>query len=71
MEFGGLPLEWVKSYFCNGSQFVEFNNYRFLGVLLDDNVTWKSYLSGARNVNFWKISVRETIWDLEFSEHLL
>ena len=24
----GLPLEWVKSYFCNRSQFVEFNNYR-------------------------------------------
>ena len=45
MEFGGLRLEWVKSYFSNGSQFVEFNNYRFLGVLLDDNVTWKSHLS--------------------------
>ena len=27
--------------------------------------------SGAPNVNFWKISVRKTIWDLEFSEHLL
>ena len=24
----GLPLEWVKSYFCNRSQFVEFNKYR-------------------------------------------
>ena len=27
--------------------------------------------SGAPNDNFWKISVRKTIWDLEFSEHLL
>ena len=26
--------------------------------------------SGAPNVNFRKISVRKTIWDLEFSEHL-
>jgi len=28
-------------------------------------------LWGAPNVNFWKISVRKTIWDLETSEHLL
>ena len=27
--------------------------------------------TGAPNVNFRKISVRKTIWDLEFSEHLL
>ena len=27
--------------------------------------------SGAPNDNFRKISVRKTIWDLEFSEHLL
>ena len=27
--------------------------------------------TGAPNVNFWKISIRKTIWDLEFSEHLL
>ena len=26
---------------------------------------------GAPNTNFRKISVRKTIWDLEFSEHLL
>ena len=26
---------------------------------------------GAPNGNFWKISVRKTIWDLEFSKHLL
>ena len=30
-----------------------------------------SHTSGAPNVNFWKISVRKTIWDVEFSEHLL
>ena len=29
------------------------------------------YVSGAPNVNFRKIFVRKTIWDLEFSEHLL
>ena len=28
-------------------------------------------LPGAPNDNFRKISVRKTIWDLEFSEHLL
>ena len=27
--------------------------------------------AGAPNVNFRKISVRKTIWDLEFSEHFL
>ena len=27
--------------------------------------------SGAPNVNFLKISIRKTIWDLEFSEQLL
>ena len=27
--------------------------------------------AGAPNVNFQKISVRKTFWDLEFSEHLL
>ena len=26
---------------------------------------------GAPNVNFRKLSVRKTTWDLEFSEHLL
>ena len=29
------------------------------------------HISGAPNVNFRKISVRKTIWYLEFSEHLL
>ena len=28
-------------------------------------------ISGAPNVNFQKISVRETIWDIEFSDQLL
>ena len=34
------------------------------------NRQWGPY-TGAPNVNFRKISVRKTIWDLEFSEHLL
>ena len=33
--------------------------------------TSQSVSTGAPNDNFWKISVRKTIWDLEFSEHLL
>ena len=28
-------------------------------------------LSEAPNVNFWKVSVQKTIWDLEFSKHFL
>ena len=32
---------------------------------------YKVILPGAPKVNFRKISVRKTIWDLEFSEHLL
>ena len=36
-----------------------------------DSVIHLSRNSGAPNANFWKISVRKTIWDLEFSEHLL
>ena len=31
----------------------------------------QAMLSGAPNVNFRKISVQKTIWDLEFSEHFL
>ena len=30
-----------------------------------------SFKSGAPNDNFWKISVRKTIWDLEFSKFFL
>ena len=42
---------------------------RFLDllVILSSSVI----LSGAPNVNFRKISVRKTIWDLEFLKHLL
>ena len=34
-------------------------------------VELRPHVSGAPNVKFWKLSVRKTIWDLEFSEHLL
>ena len=34
-------------------------------------VSIRVHPSGAPNVNFRKISVRKTIWDLEFSKHLL
>ena len=39
------------------------------------NFIWKVTIlkknAGVPNDNFRKISVRKTIWDLEFSEHLL
>ena len=35
-------------------------------------ISWRRRdVPGAPNVNFRKISVRKTIWDLQFSEHLL
>ena len=30
------------------------------------NGVWLYLVQGAPNVNFWKISVRKKIWDLEF-----
>ena len=51
------PLKW-PSFLCSKSK-----------------CQWQSWidckLSGAPNDNFWKISVQKTIWDLEFSKHLL
>ena len=32
--------------------------------------SFNEFLAGAPNVNFRRISVRKTIWGLEFSEHL-
>ena len=44
-------------------------------VIREDIITFMPHTcvlsSGAPNVNFLKISVRKTIWDLEFSDHLL
>ena len=37
---------------------------------VEANKLWYDH-SGVPNVNFWKRSVRKTIWDLEFLEHLL
>ena len=39
------------------------------GELHCDSVNSSLVFSGAPNVNFREISVRKTIWDLEFSEH--
>ena len=41
-----------------------------LGSKIQENFA-KQHVPGAPNGNFRKISVRKTIWDLEFSEHLL
>ena len=40
----GLALKWVKSYLSNRLQFVVF-----LGVIIDENVTWKSEISHVAN----------------------
>ena len=53
-----------------------FMAYRTRNVTFKARLFWLGILlferaSGAPNVNFRKISVRKTIWDLEFSEHLL
>ena len=46
---------------------------RNLGSWFDQNLSMIPHIiiTGAPNVNFRKISVRKTIGDLEFSEHLL
>ena len=36
-----------------------------------NKLNWSMRGAGAPNGNFRKISVRKTIWDLEFSEQLL
>ena len=69
-----------------GGAFIErVSCFNLLGVHISDDPTWAAHcdaiikkanrrlyaLTGAPNVNFRKISVRKTIWDLEFSEHLL
>ena len=54
-------------YFCDGWKFVfcyGFRQYETPDYLL-------TISSGAPNVNFRKVSVRNTIWDLQFTEHLL
>ena len=39
---------------------------------VENCVDWRRryYSKSQRHPNFWKISVRKTIWDLEFSEYL-
>ena len=49
----------------NALQFSQTAAYHFCCQVFSD------HLSRAPNVNFRKISVRKTIWDLEFLEHLL
>ena len=59
-------------------EFQLYSSYFGFGLTTLDKTGWKQlpleqmeHCSGAPNDNFWKISVRKTIWDLEFSEHLL
>ena len=42
---------------------------RAVGQFID--LTQRIHIVRGTHVNFWKISVRKTIWDPEFSEHLL
>ena len=46
-------------------------NEKFIIIIIMGESHISSIITGAPNDNFWKISVRKTIWDLEFSEHLL
>ena len=55
-------------FFLN--QYEEAVKRPFAYLLIDLKTTAQDN-SGEPNVSFWKISVRKTIWDLEFSEHLL
>ena len=69
--------------FYEGRAFDELYHWHSLRPLSDDYDRTKSDIkgtywgdkptsgqkTGAPNVNFRKISVRKTIWDLEFSEH--
>ena len=68
-------LSWREYLQCLRKQALCFDNspaFRSL-LLLEPNRTnkIKIIISGAPDVNFRKITVRKTIWDPEFSEHLL
>ena len=55
--------------FQNALELIERSESEYMFVSFKEVV--KENDSGAPNVNFRKISVRKTFWDLEFSEHLL
>ena len=58
----------LHNFFCSLS-LTDFNNHLIIFTVVDEKKLNGS-TSGAPNVNFRKISVRKTIWDLEFSEPL-
>ena len=59
----------------NARKMVQYPNTANPNVLLQEGPTFSHNFGvgdlGAANVNFRKISVRKTIWGLEFSDHLL
>ena len=64
LPFSRLLLNLLQ-LFSENWRWVPLCNCLLLHLFIGDNYT------GAPNVNFPKTSVRKTIWDLEFSEHLL
>ena len=62
-----LISDWWNSQKCSSSLI----HMARLMINHSNHILIVIHLSGAPNGNFRKISVRKTIWDLEFSEHLL
>ena len=56
----------IKNYLGRNSKLIVT-----MDSFLEPCVCFARVVPGAPNVNFRRISVRKTIWDLEFSEHLL
>ena len=61
----------VKILTAYSAQKAVFFENQLSSFLVLTYIKYVGYKTGAPNVNFRKISVRKTIWDLEFSEHLL
>ena len=61
----------VWRYIFNNSKHYRANRWNPIPNSNERFPTAANLPSGAPNVNLWKISVRKTIWDLEFSEHFL
>ena len=62
-----VQMDWKKSIQSDKG----FNGRSWQMSSIQWNLYFGAPLSKAPNDNFWKMSVRKTIWDLEFSEHLL
>ena len=64
-------LEFFKTKSDVAKHYKEVRRSRSRVRFRQISLHFSSHKPGAPNVSFRKISVRKTIWDLEFSEHLL